>query len=119
MKKHGNRTNVLKLKQRAKKSKKRTQVDKFRTQVTNFLYLEDEAPSRGWTRASDVYQDYAYECLTEGLKPCKQMTFAKIASDHLEKRKMKDGHMYYRPSPRLYNHLVRLAEGGEEVKEAA
>lgn len=119
MKKHGNRTNVLKLKQRAKKNKKRTQVDMFRTQVTNFFYMEDEAPSREWVAASTVYEDYVFECQSEGLTPCEQSIFSRIASDHLEKRKRTGGRMYYRPSPRLYDHLVRLAGGGEEVRKAA
>jgi hypothetical protein len=119
MKKHGNRSNVLKLKQRAKKNKRRTQVDKFRTQVTNYFYMEDEAPSRDWMSASVMYRDYVYECLTDGLNPCKQTTFAKIASDHLEKKKWRDGRTFYRPSTKLHNYLVRLAGGGEEVKKAA
>jgi hypothetical protein len=119
MKKHGNRTNVLKLKQRAKKSKKRTQVDKFRTQVTNYFYMEDEAPSRDWIAASTVYRDYVYECRSEGLTPCEQTIFSSIASEHLEKRKRTGGRMYYRPSTKLYNHLLSLLEGGEEYKKAA
>lgn len=119
MKKHGNRSNVLKLKQRAKKNKRRTQVDKFRTQVTNYFYMEDESPSRDWVAASIVYKDYVHECLSEGLNPCEQSTFSKIASEHLEKRKRTGGCMYYRPSTKLYNYLVSLLGSGEEVKQAA
>lgn len=119
MKKHGNRSNVLKLKQRAKKNKRRTQVDKFRTQVTNYFYMEDEAPSRDWVSASVMYCDYEHECLTEGLKPCKQTTFSKIASEHLEKKKWRDGRTFYRPSTKLYNYLLSLLDSGEEYKKAA
>lgn len=119
MKKHGNRNNVLKLKQRARNVKKRSKVDRFKSQVLNFMHMPDEEPSRGWLRASDVYRDYEYDCQVSGLKPCKKTTFAKIVADVLEKKKMTDGHMYYRPSPYLYNYLLSLLESGEEVKKAA
>ncbi len=119
MKKHGNRANVLKLKHRARKKKKLRQVDRFSSQVKNFLFMEDEAPSREWVRASDVYLDYVNDCLSDDATYCKQLTFAKIASVHLDKFKGTDGHMYYRPSPPLYNYLLSLRSHGEEVKKAA
>ncbi len=119
MKKKSNKSTVHRIKRPSKKKVRQSQADKYRDQVLAYLHMEDEQPSRGWTRASSIYSDYVYDCLSEGASYCKQTTFGKIASDCLERQKRRDGYVYYRPKLSLYNYLLSLLEGCGDVKKAA
>ncbi|GJM01939.1 MAG: hypothetical protein DHS20C08_04400 [Rhodomicrobium sp.] len=73
--------------------------------VQAFFEMPDEDPQQWKIAASDVYRDYEFYCVDEGIKPAKPYHFRLVAVDYCDKVKERDGKTYYSPKPELLEYL--------------
>lgn len=102
MKKHGNRSNVLKLKQRARRSKTvnkkvaNRQRDSLLKKLTKEFFTGfDPSPKVGWVPSSQVYQDFLFFAC-DHITDCSATKFGSLAVPYVRKKKLAGGRMHYR-----------------------
>lgn len=110
---------IVKLSSTRKSLKNSPKENEYREQVRAFFYMPDEQPSRFLGQASEIYGDYVYHCLLEGLSICTQCVFGRLANEHVIKSRGERGCIYYSLRGPVFDHLISLSKSSNAVDLAA